>query len=170
MTAAQAGALRDTTHDFDDVTVLFAPPPELLEQSTARDEEVTAFHAQPRSGWVAEDEATVAIRTSFTLPALEPLKPLGAAQPAPQTRPAPPQARMPTPPAPMPIPPGRLPTPAAKMPTPPRPDTRRAAISVDIGEAELGAILGPRRAARWLALGGVVTLLLVILAVARLAP
>jgi hypothetical protein len=44
------------------------------------------------------------------------------------------------------------------------------AASVEIGDAELGAILGPRRAARWVALGAAVTFVLVLLIVARLAP
>jgi hypothetical protein len=44
------------------------------------------------------------------------------------------------------------------------------ASSEEIGDDELGAILGPRRAARWLALGAAVTFVLVLVAVARFAP
>lgn len=138
-----AGARRDTAQDFDDVTVLFAPPPELLEQTQARDEEVTTFRTTPRDSWESsEDEATLAIQLSSALPFLEPLQPLSA------------ESAPPRPPS------------LEALPQAPRP----APSPVEIGEAELGAILGPRRAARWLALGGALTLVLIILAVARLAP
>lgn len=140
---AAAGARRDTAQDFDDVTVLFAPPPELLEQTQARDEEVTTFRTTPRDSWESsEDEATLAIQLSSALPFLEPLQPLSA------------ESAPPRPPS------------LDALPQAPRP----APSPVEIGEAELGAILGPRRAARWLALGGALTLVLIILAVARLAP
>jgi hypothetical protein len=143
--AAPAGARRDTAQDFDDVTVLFAPPPELLEQTAARDEEAPSFRALPRSSWESsDDEATLAIQLTSELPFLQPLQPL------------------PSPPA----------APAELLRSQPRAQgvTLPAPSSVEIGDAELGAILGPRRAARWLALGGALTLVLVILAVARLAP
>ena len=149
---AAAGARRDTAQDFDDVTVLFAPPPELLEQTQARDEEVTTFRTSPRDSWESsDDEATLAIQLSAALPFLEPLQPLPATAPAP----------MPTPPRPPSLEPPRAAPRPAPLPSP---------SPVEIGEAELGAILGPRRAARWLALGGALTLVIIILAVARLAP
>lgn len=145
--AAAAGARRDTAQDFDDVTVLFAPPPELLEQTAARDEEVTTFRTPPHGSWESsDDEATLAIQLSSALPFLQPLQPL----------PAPAAAQAPVPS----LEPPRA-APGVTLPAP---------SSAEIGEAELGAILGPRRAARWLALGGALTLVLVILAVARLAP
>jgi len=149
--AAPAVARRDTSQDFDDVTVLFAPPPELLEQTAARDEEVTTFRTSAGGGWESsDDEATLAIQLSSALPFLQPLQPLPT--------PAAAQARAPS------LEPLRSAPHAAPGMTLPAPS------SVEIGEAELGAILGPRRAARWLALGGALTLVLVILAVARLAP
>jgi hypothetical protein len=141
---AAVGARRDTAQDFDDVTVLFAPPPELLEQTQARDEEVTTFRTAPGDSWESsDDEATLAIPLSSALPFLEPLQPLPALEPA------------------QPRPPSLEALPAAPRPAP---------SPVEIGEAELGAMLGPRRAALWLALGGALTLVLIIVAVARLSP
>src|SRR5450432_983833 len=108
----------EAMQDLDDVTVLFTTPPELIKQTATRDErdeDVTAFYAQPRSGWDnGDDEATLAVQLSSALPSLK------ALEPAPSARPT---ARPPVAPA----------------------------TSVEIGDDELVAILGPRRAARWLA-------------------
>ena len=139
---------RDATQNFDDVTVLFAPPPELLEQ-TARDDGVTGIHAHGR-GWVADDEATLAVGSSFLLSALEPVQSSKAHQAVPL-----PHALQPAPVA----PPALAARPPFSRPPP-----------LEIDQAELGAMLGPRRAARWLALGGALALLLVWLLVARFAP
>jgi hypothetical protein len=182
--AAQAAAIRDTTQDFDDVTVLFATPPELLEQSAIRDEDVTTFHTQPHGWENGDDEATLAIPSPYALAGLEPpeakavsLSPAvrppmpGSRPPMPEARPPMPGSRPPMPETRPPMPGSRPPMPAARPPMPAAalaPPQRRPAV--EIGEAELGAILGPRRAARWLAVGGVLALLLVIALIARLSP
>ena len=166
--------------DLEDVTVLFSPPPELLER-TAREREEAPKSARSAQDWdTEEDEATLAIPLSDALSKLEPLydrppaaKPAPAPAPKPLAQPALPQQ------APTPIIPQRYAQPSLKPLTPARPPQVAAPVSarplapatrVEIGEDELGAILGPRRKARWLALAGVLAVVLIVVAFARFAP
>lgn len=165
--------------ELEDVTVLFSAPPELLERA-AREEAPKS--TQPAQDWdTEEDEATLAIPLSDALSKLEPLydkppaaKHAPAAAPKPLAQPAlPPQAPAPIPqrfpqPAPKPLTPARPPEHVATASA--RPIMPAPAIRVEIGEDELGAILGPRRKARWLAFAGVLAVVLIVVAVARLAP
>jgi hypothetical protein len=165
--------------EADDVTALFSPPPELLEQMAARDTEMTAAPAAMRSSWESsEDEATLIVRESFSALGLKPLKGTPASEPRPtapasHSRPTAPAALAPVS-QPRPAAAANATRPAPRNPSPlaaPRsPSPAAPPVRVEIGEAELGAILGPRRVALWLAVGAGLTLLLILLAVARLAP
>ncbi len=166
--------------DLEDVTVLFSPPPELLE-SIAREARPKAARAQD---WDAEeDEATLAIPLSDALAQLEPLydkpppaKPAPAPTPIPKSlahlAPAPASAPKPiAQPSLKPLSPLASPQAATPLkPISPRPASPAPAYAADVGEAELGAILGPRRKARWLAFCGVLAVVLIVIAVSRLSP
>ncbi|HEX3773283.1 MAG TPA: hypothetical protein VHV51_02405 [Polyangiaceae bacterium] len=133
----------DTIVDQEDMTVLFAPPRELLEQSAGRDEsELTVV--QRRADWESEDEATIAARPAFITaePKSEPVT----------------------------VRPGAAPTfalPVAPLSHAPQ---QAAVFSSELADDEMGAILGPRRKARRLAIGLALALVLILVVVARFAP
>ena len=177
----QLARLRDKTlPEFEDVTALFTPPPELLLQTSERDEAMTAVQIHPAmlGKWdTAEDEATLVVRESF--PAFALLESKRVSRPPatalPEVAPiAPPSSNAPARKSPDLAPAGRFQEYASTSAPPARNlaplGKSPASVAIDVGDAELGAILGPRRAARWLAFGGVLTLVLILIAVARLAP
>ncbi len=173
-----ANLRKEPLPDLEDVTVLFSPPPELLERTARQREDRPKPAPAPPQDWdSSEDEATLAIPLSDALASLEPLydKP-PPAKPAPAPAPIP-KAFAHTAPTSAPVP--KLPAQPALKPLTPAPPISAPPISarpttpappLELSDAELGAILGPRRKARWLAFGGVLAVVLIVIAVARLAP
>jgi len=177
-----ANLRKEQLTDLEDVTVLFSPPKELLERTAIREEAKTAVPTA--ADWdSSEDEATLALPLSDALAKLEPLRdPAGAAKPAPAPVPKPP-AQSAHAPAPIPKPLAQpalalkplAPPLAAPVPVPPAPGNAGPTAPtrlprIEIGDEDLGAILGPRRKARWLAFGGAVALVVIAIALARLSP
>ncbi|HEY4105050.1 MAG TPA: hypothetical protein VGM44_14225 [Polyangiaceae bacterium] len=137
----QVPARTDTVVDHEDMTVLFAPPRELLEQSAGREENELTVVQRRGADWESEDEATLAVHPSFVapMPASEPIT----------------------------VRPGAFAVPVASMS---HPAPEAAVFSPELADDEMGAILGPRRRAQKLAIGAAVALILIFMIVARFAP
>jgi len=143
----QLASFRDTSVDREDVTMLFAPPRELLKRATSSadeedDEEDIETRLQRHPAWKGDDEMTLLAPISATVLS--------------------PKARV-TPPPIAPIP--KLHESGLREVAP-----RAPRISVDISVAEMNAILRPRRSALWLALAIIALVGAILFAIARLVP